>query len=606
MNSFLSSVSRVFKGALHASARYPASMFSALILAATASYRIHIDYSRVNDKMLNSLQFTLVLTAFLGMAAAVAVLRRKGVSLLFWLINLAVMLLGSGLFLLIWLQPGDIPEITFIRIIAASVISVLAYLLLVSWKTQQLDFSQAIFMTLKSAMISAIYALAIMLGLFFVAFAVESLIYTALSSDVYGHIAIWSALAWFSFFLGYFPSFGTEQNTAEIEQSRKVPRFIEILFAYVLIPLMAILSIVLFIWVIQILTIGSWPSFAQLSVIFSTYALFGIWLSLMVSQVTIGTTRWFRRFFPFAAWLFLAFVSYALIMQIQDHGLKTSEYFMVLIIIFAAVSSLFLLLLSVVRHRLIGYLAIGFITFIVMPLTGFTDLPAAAQASRLQAVLEENSMLTGQQIQQAGQTLAEDDKQTITDATFFLLQNDDARRPAWFTRSISSTEQFQAVYGFDAVYPSFEPIVEPTRQSVFLMLPAGQLELDEYQIAFHIQQDMKDEPGQDPFIIEGRQGTYTVQLTGYLSGENPAIRIERDGELLFDTDLSSHFNQLADKYELHDPWSGTAVDFEDMLYTLESDQVKILIVFGSIEITNETASQQRYFYTANSIYLFES
>lgn len=195
----------MLKSALHAFARYPASMFSALILAETASYRIHIDYSQINEKMLNNLQLTFVLTAFMGMAAAVAIIRRKGVSLFFWLTNLGVMLIGSGLFTLIWLQSGDIPEITLIRIIAASGISLLAYLLLISRKTQLLDFSQAIFMTLKSAMIAAIYALTIMLGLFFVAFAVESLIYTALSSNVYDHIAIWSSLAWFSFFLGNFP-----------------------------------------------------------------------------------------------------------------------------------------------------------------------------------------------------------------------------------------------------------------------------------------------------------------------------------------------------------------------------------------------------------------
>ena len=612
MQPFFKAVKHVLNGALHAFSRYPAAMLSALFMAVTASVRLHGDYHIDADKLFDSMLLAALFSGFFGLLIATFAIRRKGQSLFFWLMNLGVILVGIAVFFIIWTRPGEIPVTTVTRLIAASAVSLIAFILLASYQSFSLRYHESLFLTIKSALIAALYALVIMLGFFFISFTVESLIYENLSSDVYAHIAIWSGFAWFAFFLGYFPSFGPDQNENEVATAKKIPQFIEILLVYVLIPLMTLLTIVLLIWVIQILLIGNWPSFAQLSVIFSIYTLFGIWLALTITSIEKTFSIWFRKLFPFAALVFLVFVTYALVLQIQTGGVKTGEYFVAILIFFAAFSSLGILVLSAQRQQLIGYLSILLLILMVLPYAGFIDFPAAMQAARLKNQLEANQMLQDNRIVSAADSVSQEHREIITDSTSFLLRNDEARKPAWFRDSIQSMTDFRSVYGFEAAFPEpdWGQIDQPRQRSVFLNLPVGALPVSRFENVLFLQGRMYMDP-EESITFEGLNGSYELFFSGASGRESmatdPELTLTLNEQIVIEQSLLAYFTQLASQYRSDESsWTQTDPALDDMTLTLESDEIRLLLVFNMIEIYQDETGRDQFTFAINSLFWTEN
>lgn len=600
MNKFFVSVTNIIKGGARSFAHFPASMISALVIAVTASVLIQLERN-YNEKLFTSLQMAFFFGAIFSMTIAAAAIRRKGFSVSFWLGNFIALLLATAVFLTIYLPEGSITEITGARIVAGTAISFFLYLLVISRDEKTGDFNQAAFMTLKSFVIALIYGLVILLGLYFVAFAVESLLYEQMSSRVYQHIAVWSAFTGFAFFLGYFPSLGPDRQTKEFASAQRQPRFMEILFAYVVIPLMTALSAVLLIWTIQILIVGEWPSFTQLSTIFSSYALFGIWLYIMVSHYKQEIAVWYRRIFPFAALVFLAFEAYALIDRILTDGLKTGEYFVGIIWLFAVISAIMLVFLPVVRNRYVGWLAITLIAIIVMPFAGYQDLPARAQANRLKNVLAHNDMLVGDRIERAPADISQEHRRVITDATNFLLRHEEARQPEWFTGSIRSSMDFDSTYGFAPVYDGGGPIDIPKFDYIYLALPRGTIRLEDYNYAVHMR-EWGYNPEQ-PLLIETDRGEYNIELTDNISGSDPGLNVYLEGNNIAQHDLQPFLHNLALKYEDINSRAEEEIEFTDMLYEVTTDEFKLLLVFNSLEIRTSDTEAWQYTYNISSIYL---
>lgn len=241
------------------------------------------------------------------------------------------------------------------RMMVAMVISVLAFMVLASHTKEKYDFPGAFFMTHKSFFISLLYGGVIMAGATLIARALQALVFPGLGENLYAHFGIISAFIAFSIFLGYFPDFRKDSTDPHRETAQKQPRFIEILFDYILIPVFAALTLVLLGWAVKTIMGGMSISFTQLFGIAATYTLGGLWLYVMVNDHDRAVSRSYRRFYPIAALVILAFEAWALIQSISDTGLKISEYFFILLWLIATVSSV-LLIVKKAKHFSLLYI----------------------------------------------------------------------------------------------------------------------------------------------------------------------------------------------------------------------------------------------------------
>ncbi len=602
MNRFIKSVSNVVTGGAKAFLRYPAAMLSALALAVTATLRVALDYGGFDEKLFNSIQAASVLGAFLGMAVTAFAVSGSRRRVLFPLGNVFAILVAAGTAALLYLPAGDIPDIAMARVIAAAAVSLILFLLILSRRDLDTDYGEILFITLKSFAIAGIYTLVLLGGLNFIAFAVKSLIFEGMSEDIYSHVSIWSAFVGFAFFLGYFPDFSPEDPDDRMEEAKRHPVFIEILLAYVVIPLMAMMTAVLLIWSVRILLVGELPEFRQIASIFSSYAIIGIGLAILTSHYKALTAVWFRRLFPIAAIVFLAFEAYAIYDQVARQGIKTMEYNIILIGLYALIGSILLLLRSDAAHRFIGWTAALLIVVAMLPYAGYSDAPAWAQGNRLAHVLRSNAMLAGDAIQKAPATISQEDRETITDAADFLFQSEASTKPAWFTSVYTRYDDFQTVFGFARTWPDSGPIDQPTVRSVYLQLPAGSVSLTDYDYAITIGDVWVDAQA---VTVAAVKGTYEIETSGFKRSGAPKVEVRLDGRSVLEKDLSDWLGTLAEKYaDAVNSKISNPVAYEDMVFRTEAGGVRLMLVFESVETTyNSSADKPEFFLTLSAIYL---
>jgi hypothetical protein len=367
---------------------------------------------------------------------------------------------------------------------------------------------------------------------------------------------------------------------------------------------MAMMTLVLLIWSIRILVIGELPSFSQLAAIFSSYALIGIGLTILTDHYTQPTAVWFRRLFPFAAIVFLAFEAYAIFDRISRFGLKTLEYFIILIGVYALAGAIILMKRTAESHRFTGWVASLLIVIAVLPFVGYSDMPAMLQGSRLQRALVRNQMLADNRIQKATMTVTLEDREIITDAAEYLLNEKDARRPDWFESSYTQYNNFTQVFGFEPARPDSSPVVQPEYRNLYLTLPRGSVSMEGYDYAISTG-DMWGEV--KPVKVTGAKGTYSVSTKGFSRNGTPSIEVLRDDKRVLYKEMTDWLAILAEKYaDNTNTKMGGVVQYDDMIFRAEENGVRIMMVFQTVEInTSDKITDGEYYLTLSAVYLGE-
>lgn len=590
---FLKSILGVLSGGMRALYRYPASMLCAVTVAVLAT--ISIAYNQ-NDMLINSLQLVFVFGTFFNMAVAAGLQKLKANFIFDLIINAVGILITILVFILVYFPSQYISEINTARLIIFSFLSVIAFILIASAKTDKFDFNKMLFMFHKSLIIAAVYTLVIMLGLFFVVFAFKSLIYSELSEDIYSYIAIYSVLLGYAFFLGYFPSFKNDEDDEAILRATKYPRFIEVLLQYILIPILAVLSLVLFIWTVKIVISNELPPFEQLSGIFTGYSLFGIWLYIMISPYTNRITVIYRRVFPIATLVFLAFEGYAIIQQIINNSITDAEYIISLIWIFTVLSSIAFIIFPVRKNRLTGYIAIIILALSVMPILGFIDFPVSVQVRRLEAVLIRNNMFKDNKIVKAT-NISEKDKTVISESVHYLAGAESTRMPKWLDNKEEYLYNFKEVFGFEQTndnYPDYY-----NEETLYMTLEASYFNSSQYQ--YFISDNNYN--SNISVNLEGNLNTYTVSYNN--SNEKPELIVMSDSTNILSINLGEYLNDLYSKYR-NENYKSETYPIEVMSVKEETDGLKIMVVFNSITIRKDLNTNNMIYETdLNGIFLGE-
>jgi hypothetical protein len=590
---------------------YPISMLSAICLAGLSIWMTYAEPD-TNLKLLNSLLWAFALGTFLGMALCVISKKADGKNLSFILANAVTFILCTGVFLiLLFSAEGTVSGDAAMRVAAAMAVSFLVFLFVPTFKSTKIHYNQMVFMTLKSFFVAAVYSLVIMLGCFFIAFAVQSLLYSDMSEKVYVYIAILSGLLGYAFFLGYFPEFRKDEpeDDERTDKAIRQPRFAEILFQNILIPIVAALTVVLLIWAIRILITRDWPDYTQTIAIFTTYALFGIFLYYLVSSYDTLLARLYRKIIPITTLVFLAFEAYPIIHRIGLYGVKPAEYAVVFLCLFAVVTSVLFLFLPIIKNRVPSYIAIALIVLIVLPGLGASDLSFSLQTKRLENLLTKNSMLVSGEIV-AGENLTTKDQQDITDATNYLYGQENKTAPDWLLAAMPDTGSFEAVYGFPQSYYGQDGVIPGGEQHNLTLRPENSAfpisDYDYYLLANTMQN------GQE-FLIETDKGVFTLvttysvdydQVKKGLGDSKFTLTVSLDGQSLLQTNLEDYIAQIVGKYPVGSSGQNgesLAIPVGEMTYTVKGDGVQVMVLFNSITLTEDSSGNKGVYFEINGV-----
>ncbi|WP_019229390.1 DUF4153 domain-containing protein [Sedimentibacter sp. B4] len=297
MNVLKRAVSQIQKGAVKSFQTFPAAIANALAFSLVTIVRIHLDWpeQEAYNFLFNCLHWAFALGAILSLAAITAAKSRIGDKKSFMTANVVGVLAAASAFLLLYAFGGTDPEFTGIRyktisIIAASrvgvlmLVSFLTFIVMAGYPKDQSDFAHSYFMTHKAFFIAILYGIVIMSGTSAVAGAIRALLYREMSSKVYMYIGTISGFLAFTIFLGYFPDFSKGNVDEHRAVAQKQPRFVEVLFQYIMVPIVLAMTVVLLIWAGKTIVGGMRANFIRLSSIATSFAVSGIWLHIMVTH----------------------------------------------------------------------------------------------------------------------------------------------------------------------------------------------------------------------------------------------------------------------------------------------------------------------------------
>lgn len=471
-----------------------------------------------------------------------------------------------------------------------AIISFLFFLVIPTYKSSSLDYNKMFFLTIKSFFISLLYSAVLFAGFAFVALAVKTLLWSDLDNNIYMYILILSLLTGYTFFLGYFPDFQKEESKEFIDRTNlivKQPRFTEILFQNIMIPIIGALSIVLFIWNFRIILIKDWPEPNQIISIFTIYSLSAIVLYLLVSSYDNLIVRLYKRIIPIATLVFLGFEVYPIYMKISEKGITPSEYSIIILWIFAAIISTIFIFISIKKNVLVSYIGSALVLMLMLPGIGIMDVSYYSQTNRLKSTLEENKMLYENKIT-ANSNISERDKIVITESVRYVFDDNGKTNPNWLENNIKSLEEFRKVFGFNELYYYDPGIKPPNGNDKFYFINAKDEPINIKGYDHYISR--ASFYNEDEYIIEEDGDKYIIKYTLESDKERiPKIRIIKDETVILDVDFHTKLTEIFEKnFSMTDNLSGKenniTIGLKNFYVDASSNSVSVRVILEHLEI----------------------
>lgn len=441
---FIKYLKERFAGLINSIERYPVTAAFLIAMAIVLAMSIH------TEKDYSKLMLTFAVGAILNAEIQVEFERFLS-KLSARFIAMACGVLLTGLYYLIIRSS---PEVTAeIGIKTAVVLSAIfiAFVLVPAVKSK-IKFEDTFMAVFKAFFQTIFYAGIIMGGFSLIIAAVNTLIYP-ISYKAYSYIAdIIFVLFSPMFFLSLIPIYPgkykpeIDENDENVKKAVRCPKFVDILFSYIIIPLISIYTLILLSYIALNVGKDFWSN-NLLEPMLITYAIAVITTFIITSRLENKFVSVFRLIFPKALIVIVLFQIAASVVNISNTGITHGKYYVILFGIFAAVSGV----LMCFKERKNGIVAAVFIIFCVIslipPIDAF-NVSRINQTNRLEAALVKNGMLEDNKIK-PNSLISDQDKKIIIQSTEYLSINKYSSKITWLGKDFEIYRDFYNTFGFN-------------------------------------------------------------------------------------------------------------------------------------------------------------
>ena len=321
----------------------------------------------------------------------------------------------------------------------------------------KISFNSSFMISFKSLFNSLFFSGVIFAGISIILTAINQLIFT-IDYTAYPHtvniVFIIFAPMYFLSLIPIYPGVKNNSKNQEkmdlqkesIDESAHCPKFLEVLISYILIPLIAVFTLILVIYIIKNIGGEFWTD-NLLEPMLVSYAITVILVYILASEIENKFTAFFRKVFPKVLVPIVLFQITSSILSLADTGVTHTRYYVILFGLFAAVSGVLLSFLPVRKNGVIAALLIVFATISIVPPVDAFTISRSSQTDTLKNVLEQNNMLENNKIL-PNESISNKDKQTITNAINYLSRMEYTKKIAWLPEDFNAYEDFSDTFGF--------------------------------------------------------------------------------------------------------------------------------------------------------------
>ena len=406
-----------------------------------------------------------------------------------------------------------------------------------------LSFHGSFLATVKALFIAALFTAVITVGVSLIIVAVDQLLYTLPSKTTPHALNIIGVLFAPIFFLSLMPFYFGKKDRHLDQQEREIrqqkiqiavhcPRNLEVLISYIIIPLTAIYTIILGVYVLINIG-GDFWSKNLLEPLLVGYAITGIIVYILASQLANRFALLFLKVFPKVLVPIVMLQLIASIMKIQQMGITHGRYYVILFAVFAMTAGMIFIFLSVRKQGVIAaVLIILAILSIVPPIDAFT-VSKHNQIHLLENVLRKNKMLVQNEIV-PNADISIEDKRKITKTVQYIASMDYDKDLDWLPDNLLYTESFEHTFGFAEEYEDVD-LKGSKGQSIYLdwgASPIADIENYDRMIHVYVNSPKSGAKLQDDVSFEKDGHTYTLSQVEEDGNVVLVLTNEKDEELL--------------------------------------------------------------------------
>ena len=463
----------------------------------------------------------------------------------------------------------------------------------------KVTFNKSFLATFKSFFTTVLFSVVLYAGIGVILLAVDQLLFS-LDYKVNLHcLNLVASLFAPIFFLSGTPLYLSKQDEStqsleeqvdkqeQIEQELIVPKVLELLLSYIVIPLTAIFTIILLVYLLQNIRGEFWTN-NLLEPMLVSYAITVIIVYFLVSTINTKSAIFFRKIFPKVLVPIVLFQTVSSVLRIQETGLTLGRYYVILFGVFAFIAGI---IFSVLPVRKNGWVAVVLIVFslisILPPVDAFT-VSRVSQTNLLKETLVKNNMLEGNKII-PNASIPDEDKIKISQTIDYLASMNYSKEIEWLAPYNQRLNyQFEEVVGFEPVYDesSFSP-----NQSYYATIDwkgSPLLSIEDYDKMIVFSQ--YDSPTLSAIDFEVENSTYDIISKNEDNTTNLSL-INEQNDTLITIDLQETIDQVAASAQ-----TKNVITLEEATVTTENEEAKMNIVFTSIDIYDNQYNSEFYLF----------
>ena len=580
-----------FQGLIQASKRYPLTVLFLVVIAGLNTYLIQQE----TDDYINYV-YSLIVGVFLS-AVAQHIYER-----FFEKTSQRIALMGGSLLLtlLYFYTIGSSTVYDLEMTVKTSIIFLILAVAFIWVPTikNRITFSESYLSAFKAFFTTVLFTVILYAGVGFIIFAVDQLLFSVdYKANLHSAnliISLFSPI----FFLSYTPRYVTKKDEAtqtpeklvakqnQIKNEVSVPKVLELLISYILIPLTAIFTVILLVYLLQNITGDFWTN-NLLEPMLVSYSVTVILVYLLASNIETKSALLFRKIFPKVLVPIVLFQTISSVLKIQETGLTHGRYYVILFGLFAVIAGLIFSILPVKKN---GWIAVVLIVLSVISITPPVDAFTVSQTSQtnlLKETLEKNQMLEENKLI-PNADVSKEDKIKISQTIYYLTDMDYTEDIKWLAPyGQQLTYQFEEIFGFQPIYGVNN---QPAQDAYYATLDRQQtpvISIEDYDKMIAISYYEFSERSAIEFEVG--DSTYAIETQGK-EGKN-LVLMDENKQSLMSIDLQEAMEQVATTTQTENLFT-----IEEGTVVAENEQVEMKVLFTSIDIYDDQYNSEFYLF----------
>lgn len=590
----ITSVKHKFQNVISAASRYPLTLVLLIISAVYSA--VMIETEKLDNEKLYA---ALLIGIFLSIVAQQFYERFFVKSIERYSLMAAALLLTLFFYLVI------LPEDTFVLELSIKTSVVLLALTLVYiWiptMKNLLPFHANFLLAFRAFFITLLFTVVLIGGISFIIGAVDSLLFSV-DDNFYLHVInVIATLFAPLFFLSFTPLFfgkkdislSTEQKKVRQEQltaATSVSKLFNGLFSYVIIPLSAVFTVILFIYLIINIRSDFWSD-NLLEPLLVSYSVETIIVYVLACNLSSPIAKWYNKIIPNILIPIVLLQTVSSILKINELGMTHGRYYVILFGIFATFAGVIFSFLPVQKNSWIVPIFLALSIVSITPSIDAFTVSRNNQEERLKSTLLNNDMLEKNSIH-PDSSIAKKDKQSITRAVDYLQQTDYLQTISWLPDSLTTEDNFEDVFGFPRYWDEV-PGEENYPNVHFSNSGSQAIPIQDFDFFSPVYlsrfEDDSENPSDSLFSYQGKDYILITepsdkyyQFTLYEQGK-------KDSAPLLSVDPEEAFSTLLEKPP------GTELSLKEAtLSVYESDKARMQIIVINLEASSTTSYADLY------------